>query len=170
MYTNLQSSDSQKQYDLQFDLVTELLKMDDDATVLDASLRAKLTELKQLSIELQRKPFEETVEAADANGIDWGEIWRKVIEAGVQYATYWFQPGEKAALFNDTNDVITVLTYDQRDFLRWVPHGRYTIAPRKPEVIYARGNTTFQAAIRGRVHNVRIGGQHVFNGTTVIGH
>lgn len=169
MNTNLQSSGFQKQHDLQFDLVTELLKLDDDATALDANVRDKLTELKQLSLELQRKPFEETVEAADANGVDWSELARKALQAGIEYAGYWFQAGQNAALFNDTDSFITVLTYDQRDFLRWVPYGRYTIAPRTPGVIYARGNTTFQADIRGKVYNVRIGGQHVFNGTTVIG-
>ena len=168
MNTNLQSSGSQKQYDLQFDLVTELLKLDDDATALDAGTRTKLTELKRLSIELQRAPFEETVGTADASGDFWAEIARKVAEAGAQYIQYWFNPGKAGALFNDTNNVITVLTYDQRDFLRWVPYSRFTIAPHTPAVIYARGDTYFQADIRGKVHNIRIGGQQVYNGTTVI--
>ena len=167
MNTNLQFSGSQKQYDLQFDLVTELLKLDDDATALNAGVREKLTELKQLSIELQRKPFEETVEAADASGDFWAEVLGKIIQAGMKQLIIWLQPGKAAPLFNNTNAPIVVLTYDQRDFLRWVPYGRYVIAPNSLQVIFARGDTYFQADIRGRVHNIRIGASQAYDGTNV---
>ena len=168
MNTNLMPANVQAQHDLQFDLINELLQLDEEATTLESGVRTKLTELKRLSIELQRTPFEEPITAADeASDAFWAEVLRRVVELGIEQIKVWTQPGRDVPLFNATNSTIFIRTFDQNDNLRWIPYASYAIAPRSLAVIRARGTTHVQLDIRGRIHRALIGVAQAFDGNGV---
>ena len=48
----------QKQIDLQYDLVNEIVLLDEDVTTISPELRQKITDLKTLCIAIQRAPEE----------------------------------------------------------------------------------------------------------------
>jgi hypothetical protein len=169
MNTNLMPANVQKQHDLQFDLVNELLQMDEDATSLDADARAKLTELRRLSIELQRAPYDDTSTAADdtANNDFWQKVLDFIIKQGMDQVNWWMQPGRSVPLFNASGAPIFIRTFDQRDNLRWIPYATYSIAPNQLGVIAARGTTYIQLDIRGRIYQAQIGVAQAFDGSRI---
>ena len=166
--TQLTPAIVQKQHDLQFDLINELLLLDEESTTLSPDLRQRITGLKNLSIEIQRAP-QSDVSVADESSEDsiWVKIALELAKQGVEYAMGWFNPGHAVSLFNSSGSAIFVRTYDQRDNLRWIPYGSWTIQPNSYATIYARGDSYVQADIRGRVFRCPIGVPQAYDGNSV---
>jgi hypothetical protein len=163
----------QRQYDLKHDIINSLLNLDDDA-ITDAEVREQIKNLKQLSYEIQSAPKEALSfpsvarNTGDQDQSFWAKIAIELLKQGAEYAAGWFSPGQSAALYNSTDSPIFVRTYDQRDTLRWVAYGSYTVPPNSFTTVYARGTNNFQVDILGRVFRVDIGGAYAYDGNGVI--
>ncbi len=158
----------QKQYDLQFDLINELLLLDEESVTLKPDLRQKITDLKNLSIEIQRSP-QSDVSVADESTEEsfWVRVLAELLKQGVEYALGWFNPGAGVSLFNASGSAIFVRTYDQRDNLRWIPYGSWTIQPNSYATIYARGDSYIQADLKGRIFRCPIGAPQAYDGSGI---
>jgi hypothetical protein len=163
----------QRQRDLQYDVLNNLLSVSDDV-ISDEALRQKVVELKRLCMEIQMAPPEALAPPApaadegDQGDSFWATIAAELLKQGVDYVSGWFAPGRNVGLYNATGSAIFVRTYDQRDFLRWIPYGSWTIQPQDYATIAARGTDNIQADIGGRVYRCDIGGAYAFNGNTVV--
>ena len=141
----------QQQYNLQYDIITSLLNLDDDA-ITDADVREKVKSLKRLCMEIQSAPEEAlSVSSIQEEQDIWGIIIQQLINIGWGAVEVWLRPPIGAALYNSSGSSIFVRTFDQRDTLRWIPYSTYTISPNTYAEVFARGPDNLQVDIRGRV-------------------
>jgi hypothetical protein len=162
----------QRQHNLQHDIINSLLHLDDDA-ITDVAVREQVKSLKRLNGEIQSAPEEvlNLPAAAKTTGDQDQSIWAKIaielLKQGVDYYTKTI-PSKSVGLYNNTDSPIFVRTYDQRDTLRWIAYGSYTINPNTISTVYARGDSNFQVDIRGQVFRVDMGAFYAYDGNGVI--
>jgi hypothetical protein len=162
----------QRQHDLQHEILNSLLYLDDDA-ITDMAVREQVKSLKRLNGEIQSAPEEllSLPSAAKATGDQEQSIWAKIanelLKQGIYYPTLPF-PSKSVGLYNNTGSPIFVRTFDERDSLRWVAYGSYTINPNTISTVYARGDSNFQVDIRGQVFRVDMGTVYAYDGNGII--
>lgn len=165
---------SKRQRELQDKILNQVVVLDESVTNIDSTLRDNITELRKISKAIKdNEPgvsdFGDTGDQGDGPlDIFIQEVIKELEQIGQDTLLRWMSPGKGVTLFNRTTVPIVVRTYDQKDGLRWIPYGTYSLRPSAVANIFARGDSYIQANINGKLVNVNLGVPNVYNGNDVI--